>query len=190
MVLAAFLVVSTAMAQNTLLSAEAQATKQFDGKGLGTYQWASVTYAKEKGLGIFGFLVHEPGYAGIALGPLLMFTPGDLYIETSIGPGIDIAPGRTNLSANGYVYVESKSDQENQKGKFMIYTNPYYSKPYGFFQMTSMMYGISNALSLGLYSQTAAVTGIRTQYTIKSFNVSATVGPKAVMVGIGINLGL
>ncbi len=190
MVLVAVLAVTTAMAQQTLLSAEAQGTKQFTATGLGTYQWASLAHTNNRGVGYFGFVANEPGLIGISLSPLFAFQSGADYVELSIGPGIDFAPGRTNASLNAYAYFESKSNQESQKGKLMMYTNPYYSKPYGFFQMTSVMYGVSDKLSLGLYSQTEAVTGIRTQYTLGSFNISATLGPKAVMLGVGIDLDL
>ena len=188
--LSAFLVANTAMAQQTLVSAEAQATKQFGIKGMGTYQWASLAHTNKRGIGVFGFIVNEPGLVGISLSPLFAFMSGTDYVELSICPGIDFAPGRTNASLNAYAYFESKAKEESQKGKLMMYTNPYYSKPYGFYQMTSVMYGLSNNLSLGLYSQTEAVTGVRTQYTIKAFNVSATVGPNAVMLGLGIDLDL
>lgn len=189
MVLVAVLAVTTAMAQQTLLSAEAQATKQFDAT-VGTFQWASLAHTNSRGVGIFWFVVNEPGLVGISLSPLFAFQSGADYIELSLGPGIDLAPGRTNASLNAYVYFESNAQKESQKGKLMMYTNPYYSRVYGFFQMTSVMYGVGDKLSLGLYSQTEAVTGIRTQYTIKSFNLSATLGPKAVMLGIGMDLDL
>lgn len=188
--LATILVASTALAQQTLVSAEAQATKQFDAKGLETFQWASFAHTNKRGVGIFGFVVNEPGLIGVSLSPLFAFTPGTDYVELSIGPGIDFAPGRISASLNAYAYFESHAQEESQKGKLMAYTNPYYSRPYGFFQMTSVMYGVGEKLSLGLYSQTEAVTGIRTQYTINFFNVSATLGPNAVMLGIGIDLGL
>ncbi|HEY0980307.1 MAG TPA: hypothetical protein VGE18_02790 [Candidatus Paceibacterota bacterium] len=189
-VLLALVATSTAMAQQTLVSAEAQATKQFDAKGLETFQWASFAHTNKRGVGVFGFVVNEPGLLGVSLGPLIAFAPGDNYVELSLGPGIDFARGRTSASLNAYAYFESHAQEESQKGKFMLYTNPYYSRPYGFFQMTSVMYGVGEKLSLGLYSQTEAVTGIRTQYTLGLFNVSATVGPKAVMLGIGIDLEL
>ncbi len=180
----------TARAQSTLLSAEAQATRQFQGAGMQHYEWASLAHMGAHNTGVFAFASYEPGLISLALGPLVSTTPGNWYIEAALGPGIDIARGLTNLSANAYVYLESRSGHDHQKRKIMAYTNPYYSSAYGFFQMTSVMYGVSDTFSLGLYSQTEAVTGVRAQYTFKSFNVSTTLGPKGAMLGLGMDLEL
>lgn len=190
MICIAVMAVHVAQAQNTLLSAEVQGTKHFESESPAYFQWASLTHTGEKAVGVFAFVSHEPGIVSVALGPLLTIEPGNWYIETALGPGIDIAHDLNTLSANGYFYAESKTDQKGQQGKVMMYTNPYYSDTYGFFQLTSIMYGLSDSFSLGLYSQTAAVTGMRMQYTLGSFNLSSTVGPQAVMFGIGMDLKL
>lgn len=181
---------TAASAQNTALSAEIQGAKHFDSTSPDHFQWASVTHTGKKAVGGFAFVSHERGIVSIALGPLLTIKPGNWYIETALGPGIDITRDVNTLSANGYVYLESKTDQDGQKGKVMMYSNPYYSDAYGFFQLTSLMYGVSDIFSVGLYTQTAAVTGVRTQFTIGSFNVSSTIGRESIMLGIGMDLKL